>query len=92
MAKGDRRVEIRCPKCGWEPRQNDQWACFSCHFAWNTFDTGGVCPACGKSHEDTQCPACHSWSRHRAWYHEFGFEEDAETHQEKEPEKVETEP
>jgi hypothetical protein len=38
---------------------------------WNTFDTGGVCPDCGKVWTETQCLSCHRWSRHRAWYREF---------------------
>jgi hypothetical protein len=36
---------IRCPLCGWSPRKEDKWFC-ECGFEWNTFDTGGVCPAC----------------------------------------------
>ncbi len=36
---------IRCPLCDWSPRQEDRWSC-SCGHSWNTFETGGVCPAC----------------------------------------------
>jgi hypothetical protein len=36
---------IRCPLCGWSPRKEDRWFC-TCGHEWNTFDTGGVCPAC----------------------------------------------
>jgi hypothetical protein len=36
---------IRCPLCRWSPREDDKWFC-DCGHAWNTFDTGGVCPAC----------------------------------------------
>jgi hypothetical protein len=37
---------IRCPLCGWSPRKDDRrWSC-SYGNEWNTFDTGGVCPAC----------------------------------------------
>src|SRR6201998_1188981 len=35
---------IRCPLCGWSPRKQDKWVC-TCGHSWNTFDTGGVCPA-----------------------------------------------
>ena len=38
---------IRCPLCGWSPRKEDKWFC-TCGNKWNTFDTGGVCPACRK--------------------------------------------
>lgn len=30
---------IRCPLCGWMPRNEDRWSC-SCGHQWNTFDTG----------------------------------------------------
>lgn len=58
---------IRCPLCGWTPRKEDRWSC-SCGFSWNTFDTGGVCPACLKQWTTTQCLSCHRWSPHSAWY------------------------
>jgi len=35
---------IRCPLCGWSPRKEDRLFC-DCGNEWNTFDTGGVCPA-----------------------------------------------
>ena len=65
-----REVKIYCPKCEWEPRESSRWWC-SCRCEWNTFDTAGVCPDCGKVWEETACLACHAWSAHRAWYHEF---------------------
>lgn len=64
---GNRRLRIRCPRCAWQPRQHDRWSCL-CDHVWNTFDTGGVCPACGKIWEQTQCLRCHEFSRHDAWY------------------------
>ena len=63
----DGRGRIRCPSCGWEPGRHDRWAC-TCLHLWNTFDTGGVCPACGREWAETQCPRCNSWSRHLEWY------------------------
>jgi hypothetical protein len=60
---------IRCPKCGWQPTRHHRWWC-SCHHSWNTFDTGGVCPACSKQWIDTACHACHKWSKHVDWYAE----------------------
>jgi hypothetical protein len=62
-----RNGRIRCPKCGWRPTRQDRWSC-SCLHAWNTFETRGKCPACGKQWSDTQCPRCHQWSPHEAWY------------------------
>ena len=70
-----REVKIYCPKCAWEPQPSSRWWCGQssggCGWSWNTFDTGGVCPECGKAWEETACPECHCWSTHRAWYHEF---------------------
>ncbi len=64
-------MKIYCPKCRWEPRPSDRWFCeTACRCQWNTFDTGGVCPQCGKQWEETACPACGAWSRHADWYHE----------------------
>jgi hypothetical protein len=59
--------EIRCPLCAWRPGQKDLWIC-RCNHAWNTFDTGGVCPNCLYQWEYTQCFACHGWSLHSDWY------------------------
>jgi hypothetical protein len=58
---------IRCPRCSWEPRPFDRWAC-SCLHAWNTFETGGVCPACDRRWVETQCLQCLQWSPHQDWY------------------------
>lgn len=70
--KKQREVKIYCPKCRWEPEQSSRWQC-TCLCTWNTFDTGGVCPDCGKAWETTQCLSlpCHRHSPHRDWYHEF---------------------
>ena len=66
-----KRRRIRCPRCGWEPSRHDRWMCLCLH-VWNTFDTGGVCPACGHVWRDTRCRRCHEWSPHADWYAEEG--------------------
>jgi len=58
---------IRCPLCGWSPRKKDKWFC-ACGNEWNTFDTGGVCPACLHQWSETQCLSCSRWSAHSDWY------------------------
>lgn len=66
-------IKIRCPKCEWEPDGHPYWSC-ACGTTWNTFDTMGVCPGCGKKWEHTQCPGpghpggCGGWSLHDDWY------------------------
>ncbi len=64
--------KIACPKCGWEPDGAPYWSC-TCGHSWNTFDTAGKCPSCGKQWKDTQCiphaGGCWEWSPHIDWYH-----------------------
>jgi hypothetical protein len=63
---------IACPKCDWRPDAGDRWSC-SCGHLWNTFQTRGVCPTCGKVWKKTQCNAwqgCGQWSDHDDWYHD----------------------
>ena len=60
-------VKIECPKCTWEPTPDSRWQC-SCGHIWNTFDTAGRCPSCGKQWKDTCCLSCHEWSPHIDWY------------------------
>lgn len=62
--------KIACPRCNWEPRSYDHWLC-SCGHQWNTFETGGRCPACKLQWEDTQCKSCAAWSPHLDWYPEL---------------------
>ena len=60
-------IRIRCPLCGWEPGAGDRWVC-RCKHVWNTFDTGGVCPACLYQWKVTQCLRCGEFSPHSDWY------------------------
>jgi hypothetical protein len=56
-------------RCNWQPRKHDRWACVCGHY-WNTFDTGGICPACLHQWMTTQCLSCpcSRWSAHSDWY------------------------
>ncbi len=60
-----------CPRCGWEPARSDRWMCLCLH-VWNTFETRGVCPGCGRAWQETQCLRCHALSRHDDWYQDEG--------------------
>jgi len=64
---GSGGLRIRCPRCRWQPRQEDRWGC-TCGHTWNTFDTGGVCPQCRTVWQKTQCLHCQLWSHHEDWY------------------------
>ena len=60
---------IRCPTCAWEPSRGDRWHCHeTCGHVWNTFETRGRCPECGKQWAETACLRCGVWSRHEDWY------------------------
>ncbi len=64
-------MRIYCPECEWEPSPSDRWVCGAdgCGTVWNTFETLGKCPGCGRVWQFTQCLACARWSRHMDWYH-----------------------
>jgi len=65
-------VYIACPRCDWQPTHSYVWRC-SCGHTWHTFDTHGVCPACGRVWTMTQCSpfiGCGAWSDHEEWYHD----------------------
>ena len=74
FSMASREVKIYCPKCEWKPLDSSRWMC-TCLHVWNTFDTGGACPSCGRVWTETQCLACHRWSLHADWYHEFKFDQ-----------------
>ncbi len=66
-------MKISCPSCGWQPKPTSVWACDRrCRHRWNTFDTGGVCPACARIWAETQCHACRKHNPHPDWYQEDG--------------------
>ena len=64
---GHKSGRIRCPRCQWQPSKADRWAC-ECGCSWNTFDTRGLCPECGKQWLVTQCLSCQEFSLHEDWY------------------------
>ena len=69
-----KEIIIRCPNCNWEPDENCRWMCSVCNTVWNTFETHGKCPSCGKVYEETICltrrGGCGKISPHADWYEE----------------------
>ena len=64
-------MKIYCPRCAWAPGPHDRWMCLpACGTVWNTFETGGKCPGCGRRWTETCCLACVRWSPHEDWYHD----------------------
>jgi len=65
-------TNVSCPKCGWEPDEKDIWVCDECKTRWNTFQTRGKCPGCGKVFIDTQCSkqkgGCGELSLNAEWF------------------------
>jgi RNA polymerase subunit RPABC4/transcription elongation factor Spt4 len=63
----DTRLQVACPECGWQPDENYSWQC-TCGHSWNSFQTYGVCPACAKVRQETECPTCKQSSQYESWY------------------------
>lgn len=65
-------MKIYCPICRWQPTADARWICQpGCDHCWNTFDTHGRCPQCGKVWRNTRCLVCLEWSKHEHWYHDL---------------------
>lgn len=64
-------MKVYCPLCSWAPGPHDRWMCVpQCRTVWNTFETNGKCPGCGRRWTETCCLACARWSPHEDWYHD----------------------
>lgn len=65
-------MQIKCPKCSWQPSQTSIWACESCGLEWHIFDTAARCPTCDYDHENIYCieweGGCGELSPHLDWY------------------------
>jgi len=58
VARLPRREGFACPGCKSKPPLGDYWKCSNCHHAFDTFQTGAVCPACGTRFNLTRCLDC----------------------------------
>jgi Zn-dependent protease len=58
IAKLPRREEFACPGCKISPPRGDFWRCGNCGRAFDTFQTGAVCPWCSARFGATRCLDC----------------------------------
>jgi Zn-dependent protease len=58
FAKLPRREGFACPTCKTAPPLGDHWKCGQCQQAFDTFQTGAVCPHCGAHFTVTKCLDC----------------------------------
>jgi Zn-dependent protease len=59
LSKIPRRDGFACPSCHSAPPLGEFWKCRQCGQAFDTFQTGAACPACGARFEVTTCLDCH---------------------------------
>ncbi|MGB7149316.1 MAG: site-2 protease family protein [Terriglobales bacterium] len=70
FAKLPRRFEYACPSCQSSPPIGEYWKCGKCGKAFDSFQTGAVCPHCATRYEGTRCLDCGAmhpigeWSTH----------------------------
>lgn len=63
-----RRAGYSCPSCNSAPPTGEYWKCSQCGQAFDTFQTGAVCPNCRTQFPTTRCIDCgrqhpmHEWA------------------------------
>ena len=58
FAKLPRRDGFVCPECETPPPVGEFWKCSQCGQPFDTFQTGAVCPQCGRQYPATKCLDC----------------------------------
>jgi Zn-dependent protease len=58
LAKLPRRSGYACPRCHMAPPSGRFWKCGQCGQAFDTFESGGVCPYCATAFPMTGCLDC----------------------------------
>jgi len=58
IAKLPRRDGFSCPRCQSKPPLGAFWKCANCQQAFDTFQSGAVCPTCGLRFNVTRCLDC----------------------------------
>jgi Zn-dependent protease len=64
--------QYHCPSCKQSPPAVPLWKC-ACGTQYDTFATGGACPACGRAFPATQCPRCGEAYPFALWAPSMGF-------------------
>ena len=67
LAKLPRHLQFACPQCHTAPPSGPIWVCSACRTAFDTFESGGVCPRCQQSATLTACVECGAASPLPAW-------------------------
>jgi Zn-dependent protease len=58
FAKLPRRFGFACPSCQSSPPIGEYWKCGKCGLAFDSFQTGAVCPHCSTPYAATKCLDC----------------------------------
>lgn len=67
LEKLPRRAGFACPSCRTSPPLGDFWKCNKCSTSFDTFQTGGVCPQCSATFDQTTCLDCRQKSPIAQW-------------------------
>jgi len=67
VAGAPKRMGFACPTCRTAPPTGAFWTCPRCGKAFDTFETGAVCPDCEAVFVATRCLECGSGSPIAAW-------------------------
>jgi Zn-dependent protease len=67
FAKLPRRFGFACPACKASPPIGDYWKCGKCGHAFDTFQTGAVCPHCATQYAATKCLDCGAMHPMNQW-------------------------
>ena len=59
IAQIPRRDGYVCPTCNTAPPIGNYWKCSQCQQPFDTFQTQGACPSCGRQFPVTACLDCH---------------------------------
>jgi Zn-dependent protease len=67
LAKLPRRDGFACPSCRTAPPLGAYWRCGTCHQAFDTFESRGVCPHCSSQYATVMCLDCREQRPMNEW-------------------------